>query len=145
MKHSNLYNKEDLKDHTGVAAVITNDRGELLILDHVKFNSWTLPMGKVRESETDVDALHNEIFEEVGLTILSEEYITELRKTYNVLGKDVLIDLKLYKVNSYTGQPINKEPNKHRSMKWVKEDEVMKLEPISDALALYKEYLKNNN
>lgn len=56
----------------GVAAVIWNDRGEVLLIRRTKEprkGQWSLPGGKVEFGESIEDALRREIREETGLEI----------------------------------------------------------------------------
>ena len=56
----------------GVAAVIWNDRGEILLIRRAKAprkGEWSLPGGKVEFGETLIEAVRREALEETGLTI----------------------------------------------------------------------------
>lgn len=54
-----------------VAAVITNERGEVLLLDHVlrPYSNWGIPGGFVKASEQPEHAIKREIREETGLEL----------------------------------------------------------------------------
>lgn len=54
----------------GVRAVLTNEKGEVLLVKHKYTDGWYLPGGKVKKKESDIDALHRELGEEVGTTNL---------------------------------------------------------------------------
>jgi hypothetical protein len=51
------YNKEDILDHHGIAAVIKNAEGEILMQEHVKYGFWTIPVGKVKEDQDVIEGL----------------------------------------------------------------------------------------
>ena len=55
----------------GVTGVVFNDRGEILLLEHVFRGRypWGLPGGWVRRRERPQDALRRELMEEVGLAV----------------------------------------------------------------------------
>ncbi len=55
----------------GVTGVVVNDRGEVLLLEHVFRGRypWGLPGGWVRRRERPQDALRRELMEEVGLAV----------------------------------------------------------------------------
>lgn len=54
-----------------VAAIITNERKEILILDHVlrPFSSWGIPGGFIEAGEQPEIAIRRELFEETGLEL----------------------------------------------------------------------------
>lgn len=58
-----------------VAAVITNERGEILLLNHVlrPFSSWGIPGGFVEAGEQPETAIRREIREETGLELTNIE------------------------------------------------------------------------
>jgi len=71
-----------------VVAIITNDRNEILILDHyfrLKF-SWGLPGGFINRGEKPIDAIRREIKEETDLELEN----VKLVKVRNV-GKHIEI------------------------------------------------------
>ncbi|MDH7476102.1 MAG: NUDIX hydrolase [Microgenomates group bacterium] len=71
-----------------VAAFIVNPKNELLIIkkspyEMIDAGLWTVPGGKVRSNEPIIDCLKREIKEEVGLTIVSYQWIGEDVFDYN--------------------------------------------------------------
>ena len=60
-----------------VAAIVTNERGEILLLDHVlrPFSSWGIPGGFVDAGEQPEAAVRREIREETGLELTSVEMV----------------------------------------------------------------------
>lgn len=60
-----------------VAAVITNEKNEVLLLDHVlrPFFSWGIPGGFIEAGEQPEVAVRREIREETGLELISAETI----------------------------------------------------------------------
>ena len=59
------------KFNVGVAGLVTNDRGEVLLLRHVfrPADEWAFPAGWVEHGETVEAALHREVMEETGVPI----------------------------------------------------------------------------
>lgn len=53
------------------AAIITNEKNEVLLLDHVlrPFSNWGIPGGFIETGEQAEEAVHREIFEETGLKL----------------------------------------------------------------------------
>jgi len=129
---SERYKDSDLVPHSAIAALIQSESGEVLILDHVKIKKWTIPVGKVDEGKTPEQATKQEVREELGLVVSELKLIEKKVKTYTrgrpgEPQKKIPITLYIYKVLKYAGIPSNKEPNKHRSMKWASLQELKEL------------------
>jgi len=60
-----------------VAAIVTNERGEILLLNHIlrPFSSWGIPGGFVEAGEQPENAVRREIREETGLELTAVEMI----------------------------------------------------------------------
>ncbi|HEX8289536.1 MAG TPA: NUDIX domain-containing protein [Pyrinomonadaceae bacterium] len=60
-----------------VAAIITNERGEVLLLKHVlrPFSSWGIPGGFIEAGEQPADGIRRELLEETGLELSFAEII----------------------------------------------------------------------
>ena len=90
-------------------AVITDEFNRILItrrspnVSHGGF--WEFPGGKLNKDELAEDALVREIKEEVGLDVVSYEYMGEVSYQYN--NKD--IELLIYHVNKFSGNASCKE------------------------------------
>ncbi|MFA6446265.1 MAG: NUDIX domain-containing protein, partial [Candidatus Paceibacterota bacterium] len=69
------YNKEDLADHHGVAAIIKDKDSKILVQEHIKYGFWTIPVGKVKEGQDIVDGLRQEILEECNINIINTKEI----------------------------------------------------------------------
>ncbi len=59
------------KFNVGVAGLVTNERGEVLLLRHVfrPADEWAFPAGWVEHGETIEAALHREVMEETGVHV----------------------------------------------------------------------------
>ena len=53
----------------GVAALVHNDEGELLLIRRSDDGQWGLPAGAVDPGETPADAVRREVLEETGLRV----------------------------------------------------------------------------
>jgi 8-oxo-dGTP diphosphatase len=62
----------------GVTAIVRNDRGEVLLLEHAfrKRYPWALPGGWMQRGEQPAAAIVREVNEETGLTIEIERLLT---------------------------------------------------------------------
>jgi ADP-ribose pyrophosphatase YjhB (NUDIX family) len=60
-----------------VAAIIFNEKGEVLLLDHVfrPVSSWDIPGGFMEHHEQPIDAVRRELFEETGIELNDVELI----------------------------------------------------------------------
>ena len=82
------YNSEDMVNHHGIGAIIKNEKGQILMQDHVKYGFWTLPVGKVKPYQSIFGGLKEEIFEECNLSI--EEVKKILTKDYFYVRNDTM-------------------------------------------------------
>lgn len=139
------YNSEDLKPHDSVAAAIyegTGDERKYLILNHVKHQMYTFPIGKVKDDQTIEEGLLAEVEEETGCKITAYRAATNFFKTYKFGDKNVKVHTHVYEVTKYTGTPANKEPHKHTWMKWMTREEIESSKhKVADAIVAYFEYL----
>lgn len=135
------YNQEDLKDHHGVAAVIKNDKGEILMQEHVKYGFWTIPVGKVRDDQSVEEGLRQEILEESNLAI--EEYKELITRDYfyEREGYKVKVISHLFEILKYSGELKNVEPAKHRQQLFLPLEKIMELPYLSDLTLAYLERL----
>lgn len=128
-----------------VTAIIKNEKGEVLIQKHTKLQRYTLPGGKVENSEYEKFALIRECFEELGVMVYRyEELFTEnyedLEYPANSGNYFNFIQI-FYEITDYEGKIINKEPEKHPELLWVKPEKIRDLGPISVVLNSYLEHI----
>lgn len=132
-----------------VSAIIKNRHGQVLFQDHIKCNGYTLPGGKAMESESNVSALIRELYEELGIVVRESNceliYSNEIKNSEYPVGSGDYIDFisNIYMVSAYENIPVNKEPNKHKSIEWLTTEELEKLDK-SDILNDYINHIKNN-
>jgi 8-oxo-dGTP diphosphatase len=124
-----------------VSAIFTNDKGEILLQDHVKLDRYTLPGGKVDPGEKSKDALVREVREELGVTITKAYAVGRAnlgKQEYPAhSGNFIHFTQEYFVVQEYSGRITNKEPNKHRDLVWVRPEDFSKLpRDISNALRL---------
>jgi ADP-ribose pyrophosphatase YjhB (NUDIX family) len=139
MKLSNpLVNAEDLKDHTGVGAIIKNDKSKVLMFHHLKYDFWTIPIGKCNEGEFPWTILQKEIKEELDLNLCLRDFdeIGSFNKTYS-RGEGIKTNINqiLYKIRFRVRPEMikNMEPHKHDKMEWMSLEKIAsKYKNISD-------------
>ncbi len=134
-----LYNAADLVDHEGVAAVIKNNEGEVLVFFHKKFEFWTIPIGKAESNESVYQGLCTELREECGIEVKKAKEIATKQYVSLREGKEVKLNSHIYEILEYTGEIINGEPDKHPVMKFLSIDDLRKEKELSDATILYLE------
>ncbi len=135
------FNSEDLASHYGIAAIIKNEKGEILMQEHVKYGFWTIPVGKVKSGQRIEEALKEEILEECNLVIEDYKGITTREYAYNRNGNPVIVKAHLFEILRYSGIMRNNEVHKHRQQLFIGVEKVRKLPHLSDLTLLYLETL----
>ncbi len=132
------YNDEDLQAHDGVSAVIMKGN-KILMMDHVKFNFWTIPVGKVDPNQSIEAGMKMEMKEELNIIPTKYKKIGQFIRMYPRGGKKVKVTAHIFLIEKWTGTIRNNEPKKHRSIKFISIPEIKKMKKLSDAT---KEALK---
>jgi len=135
------YNPEDIVSHDGIAAILKNEKGEILMQEHAKYGFWTIPVGKVTKDQSVEDGLKQEIFEECNIQIEAYKEIVKRNYKYNRDGNDVLVISHLFDILKYSGEVKNNEPQKHIQQIFISVEEIKKLPYLSDLTLLYLETL----
>jgi 8-oxo-dGTP pyrophosphatase MutT (NUDIX family) len=135
------YTTEDILPHSSVFAIIKNRNGEILMQDHIKYNFWTLPGGKVKPDQSKEDALSQEIQEECNIIIWEAHPLVQRDMSYIRKEIPITIPCYLFEIITYEGEIQNNEPTKHRELRFFSVDEIQKLPYLSDVTLLYLESL----
>lgn len=109
----------------GTGAVVRDAEGRVLLLlrkKHPEMNKWSIPGGKVDLFETSQDAIVREVEEETGLNVQVERLLC-IDETIRPEQEQHLLSL-IYLVRANSGEPENREPQKHAQMRWFAEDEL---------------------
>ena len=138
------YNKEDLVSHHGIAAVLKDKDGRILMQEHTKYGFWTIPVGKVAHGQAIEDGLKQEIMEECGIVIEEYKEIISKDYEYNRDGNDVTVYSHLFEITKYAGEVKNKEPQKHKQQVFLSIDQIMVLPYLSDLTLLFLQTLNHN-
>lgn len=131
------YNAEDVVNHDGVAAIIKNGDGDILMQEHTKYGFWTIPVGKVKEGQNIIDGLKQEILEECNLKVLECTEIACRDYFYKRNGNNVKVASHLFEITKYDGEMKNMEPLKHKQQVFISIQEIIKLPYLSDLTLLY--------
>jgi len=129
-----FYTEEDCVNHECIAAIIRDDNGKILMMDHVKMNCWAVPVGKVKRGDDTHGTLREEMLEELGIEVIDYNEIISFIRPYiinDIYHVDVVYHI--FDILKYSGDIKNLEPHKHRSIKFISMDEIIKLERISTA------------
>ena len=85
-------------------AVITDTKHRILITRRSKTVAhpglWEFPGGKLEAQESPLSALKREIHEEVGLNVLSADFLCTIGHCY----EDRDVELIVYRINEFSGQ-----------------------------------------
>lgn len=135
------YNNEDIVDHHGVAAVIKNGDGEILMQEHAKYGFWTIPVGKVKEGQNIIEGLRQEIQEECDILVEKAREIVFKKYQYERNGHLVNVLSHLFEIEKYSGTVKNNEPTKHKQQIFLPLEKIKILPYLSDLALLYLETL----
>ena len=101
-----------------VVAGLILQNNKLLICQRPNFKDhplkWEFPGGKIKNDETNEEALIREINEELSINIINYEELISYNFDYKDLNKKVFI--YFYLVNNFTGKVLN---NFHKELKWI--------------------------
>lgn len=135
------YNAEDIVDHYGVAVVIKNKKGEILMQEHMKYGFWTIPVGKVKKGQSVEEGLKEEIFEECNIFIEEFKEIATKEYSYDRNEKNVKVFSHLFEIVKWSGKMKNNEPKKHKTQIFMPLEKIKRLPYLSDLTLLYLETL----
>ena len=103
---------------TKVVAGLILQNDKLLICQRPNFKDhplkWEFPGGKIKNDETNEEALIREINEELSINIINCEELISYNFNYKALDKKVFI--YFYLVNNFSGKVLN---NFHKELKWI--------------------------
>ena len=101
-----------------VVAGLILQNNKLLICQRPNFKDhplkWEFPGGKIKNDETNEEALIREINEELSINIINYEELISYNFNYKDLNKEVFI--YFYLVNNFSGKVLN---NFHKELKWI--------------------------
>jgi 8-oxo-dGTP pyrophosphatase MutT (NUDIX family) len=130
------FTPEDLIDHDAIGAVFRDSRGRVLTMRHLKWNFWTIPLGKAHPGQSPQDGLVEEMYEELGVRVLASEQRTSALIRYTD-DRDVLLRFHILEVTEYSGEIANREPSKHADLGFVELALVAEKPLLSDGTILF--------
>ncbi len=120
--------------------ILQNDK--LLICQRPKFKEhpfkWEFPGGKIKNDETNEEALAREIYEELSINIINCEELISYNFDYKDLNKKVLI--YFYSVNNFSGEVLN---NFHKELKWIEIKDIREYDFLEGDLKII-DYISSN-
>lgn len=114
----------------GVAAVIRDDEGRILLQEKASGEGWSLPAGGIEPGESPEEAMRREVLEETGLVVDDAELLAvfggkEFRYTYPN-GDEVEYTVVLFGCTAH-GEPGTGSGPETRRVKFLSRDEMPKL------------------
>lgn len=115
--------------HKSVAAIIKNEKGEILLLDRKNFPfGWACPAGHVEEDEEPEDAMVREVQEETGLDVEKYQLVIHEFLDWNECKRGVKgHDFFVYEVTGWEGI-IHQNKLEAKDLKWYPVSELKNLE-----------------
>ena len=128
---------------TKVVAGLILQNDKLLICQRPKFKEHPLkrefPVGKIKNDETNEQALFREINEELSINIINCEELISYNFNYKDLKKRVFI--YFYLVNNFSGKVLN---NFHKELKWIEIKDIREYDFLEGDLKII-DYISSND
>ena len=141
-----MITKEDFNDHDTVAGVIrvkVDDKICYVIMDHIKHNMLTFPIGKCKPGLPIQDELRREMKEEIGVDVKNAGEAVSFNKVYSFTGKPVNVNTHVFNIYAAEGEVKNMEPDKCRGIRLLIEEEILNSgRRIGDCVRMYFDMLK---
>lgn len=83
----------------GVRALVTDERGAVLLVRHTYARGWYMPGGGIEPRETAIDALRRELQEEAGVDMIGEAQLVGFYANHAIFPNDHVV---LYRVPEWT-------------------------------------------
>lgn len=99
-----------------VAGILYRSEDQILLCQRVDCGKWEFPGGKIEAGESETEALHREIKEELGIGVTIARHITRYVHSY---GKNLQVDLSFYRCHLDKSQEAKRNPAVHSQIVWV--------------------------
>ena len=114
-----MINDRDYPVHiVAVGGLVTNARGQVLMIKSPRYGDWEFPGGQVEESETLIQALVREVFEETGITVK----VKSLVGVYSNTRKPSIVNMDFI-CGYVSGEP--RTSAESSQVEWVERDEAL--------------------
>ena len=128
---------------TKVVAGLILQNDKLLICQRPNFKDhplkWEFPGGKIKNDETNEEALIREINEELSINIINYEELISYNFIYKELNKKVFI--YFYLVNNFSGKVLN---NFHKELKWIEIKDIREYDFLEGDLKIIDHIISND-
>ena len=126
-----------------VVAGLILQNNKLLICQRPNFKDhplkWEFPGGKIKNHESNEEALIREINEELSINIINCEELISYNFNYKELNKKVFI--YFYLVNNFSGNVLN---NFHKELKWIEIKDIREYDFLEGDLKII-DYISSND
>ncbi len=126
-----------------VVAGLILQNNKLLICQRPNFKDhplkWEFPGGKIKNDETNEEALIREINEELSINIINYEELISYNFNYKDLNKKVFI--YFYLVNNFSGKVLN---NFHKELKWIEIKDIREYDFLEGDLKIINHISSND-
>ena len=129
----------------GAAAIIVNDKGEILLQSRADRDEWGLPGGCQELGETFEEAVIREVKEETNLDVLEEDLklikvVSGMSRMSSYPNGDVVINnTVLYLIDKYSGEL--KWDSESKEMKFFDLDNLPENQHDPDLIKVYRKYI----
>jgi 8-oxo-dGTP diphosphatase len=124
----------------GQYALISNEAGEVLVLERVRSKSWCLPGGRLNENELWDDALLRELKEEVGLDCTNPKPVA-----VNLLKDDYQTKYSVYFTVDCLNNTLLKISAEHSKYLWIDIDRIEEIDfEDIEVKKVVKDYFEKN-
>ena len=133
----------------GAAAIIVNEKGEILLQSRADRDSWGLPGGCQELGESFKETVIREIKEETNLDVEEKDLILvdvvsgKTRRNSYPNGDVVINNTALFCIKNYSGEL--KWDEESKEMKFFNLDNLPEKQNDPDLIEIYKEYEKRRN
>ena len=115
-----------------LVSALVYKKGKVAVLDHVKIQCWSIPVGHQEKGETSLESITRELHEELGIKVVEAHRMCQSDLMYRDGIRRRNFRSTVFQVTHYTGIPINKERSKHVVLIWRTLRELEHMCPLSE-------------